>query len=69
MCYDHDEDIKSYFLTSQKPKKQEKGQNNAYSHSWNEGQKWLKIAFFWFFFPKTIVKIDTSACKMQIFAM
>ena len=32
MCYDHDEDIKSYFLTSQKPKKQEKGQNNAYSH-------------------------------------
>ena len=30
MCYDHDEDIKSYFLTSAKPKKQKKSQNNAY---------------------------------------
>ena len=31
MCYDHDEDIKSYFLTSGKPKKQTKSQNNQYN--------------------------------------
>ena len=31
MCYDHGEDIKSDFLTSGKPKKQKKSQNNAYS--------------------------------------
>jgi DNA-directed RNA polymerase beta subunit len=31
MCYDHDEDIKSYFLTSGKPKKQKQSQNNAYN--------------------------------------
>ena len=31
MYYGHDEDIKSYFLTSGKPKKQKQSQNNAYS--------------------------------------
>ena len=31
MCYDHGEDIKSYFMTSRKPKKQNKSQNNAYN--------------------------------------
>ena len=30
MCYGNDEDIKIYFLTSGKPKKQKTSQNNAY---------------------------------------
>jgi hypothetical protein len=30
MCYGHDEDIKSYFLTSRNPNKQKTSQNNAY---------------------------------------
>ena len=30
MCYGHDEDIKSYFLTSGNPKKQTTSQNNVY---------------------------------------
>ena len=31
MRYAHDEDLKRYYLTSGKPKKQKQSQNNAYS--------------------------------------
>ena len=31
MCYGNDEDIKSHFLTSGKPKKQKTSQNNEYN--------------------------------------
>ena len=69
MCYDHGEDIKSYFLTSGKPKKQKQSQNNAYITSLKWRSKMTKYCIFVDFFSKPIAKIDTSACKMQIFAM
>ena len=69
MCYDHAEGIQSHFMTLRKPKKQKKSQNNEYNMLEMKVKKWLKIAFFWFFFSKPIVKIDASACKMQTFAM
>ena len=49
MCYSHDEDIKSYFLTSGKPKKQTKSQNNAYNILEMKLKNDYKLHFCWFF--------------------
>ena len=50
MCYDHGEDIKSYFMTSRKPKKQKKSQNNAYKILELKVKNDSKLHFFDFFF-------------------
>ena len=68
MCYHHSEDIKSYFLTSRKPKNKKKVKI-MHIKFLNWRSKMIKNCIFLIFFPKTIVKIDTSACKIQNFAM
>ena len=60
MCYGHDEDIKSHFLTSEKPKKQNKVKI-MHITSWKWRSKMPKNCIFFYFFSKPIAKIDTRA--------